>query len=103
MSPEKVLHKLLSIATKEDYCQLSASDDILEKINYVCRCVENRAGVRLLMACLLAKVCKPDVDPLKPYTEIGSNDCFPGGRMTKNISRILSMKTSCLAIPRRHF
>ena len=78
MNPEKVLHKLLSIATKEDYCQLSASDDILEKINYVCRCVENRAGVRLLMACLLAKVCKPDVDPLKPYTEIGSNDCFSG-------------------------
>jgi len=78
MSPEKILHKLLTKATKGDYCRLSASDDILEKINYVCRCVENRAGVRLLMACLLAKICEPDVDPLKPYTEIGSDDCFSG-------------------------
>jgi DNA adenine methylase len=38
----------------------------------------NRAGVRLLMACMLAKVHRPEVDPRKPYTKIRSKDCFSG-------------------------
>jgi len=30
------------------------------------------------MACLLAKLDRPDVDPRKPYTEIGTPDSFSG-------------------------
>lgn len=30
------------------------------------------------MACLLAKLDRPEVDPRKPYTEIGTDDCFSG-------------------------
>jgi len=30
------------------------------------------------MACLLAKIDKPNIDPTKPYTEIGGDDCFSG-------------------------
>jgi hypothetical protein len=44
----------------------------------VVNCPGNRAGVRLLMACVLAKVHRPEVDPRKPYTKIGSKDCFSG-------------------------
>src|SRR5690606_2904261 len=51
---------------------------IQERVDYVCRCTGNRAGVRLLMACLLAKLVRPEVDPRKPYTEIGGTDCFSG-------------------------
>lgn len=40
--------------------------------------MNNRAGVRLLMSCLLGKLDKPNVDPRKPYTEIGGADCFSG-------------------------
>ncbi len=51
---------------------------LLEKIEYICRCQSNRAAVRLLMACLLAKLEHPERDPRKPYTEIGTEDSFSG-------------------------
>ena len=51
---------------------------IRERAAYVCHCTSNRAGVRLLMSCLLGKLDKPNVDPRKPYTEIGDSDSFSG-------------------------
>ena len=51
---------------------------ILARIEYVSRCLSNRAGVRLLMACMLAKLDRPKIDPRKPYTEIGGKDSFSG-------------------------
>ena len=54
---------------------------IRERIDYVCRCLSNRAGVRLLMACMLGKLEDPSVDPRKPYTEIGTIDSFSGRRL----------------------
>jgi hypothetical protein len=50
----------------------------MSKIEYICRNEQNRAGVRLLMACLLAKLHRPEVDIRKPYTEIGGTDTFSG-------------------------
>lgn len=52
--------------------------DFAEKIENICRCQANRATVRLLMACLLAKLDRPQIDPRKPYTEIGTDDAFSG-------------------------
>lgn len=52
--------------------------EIAEQIEWVCRCIGNRAGVRLLMACMLGKIDDPRRDPREPYTEIGSNTCFSG-------------------------
>jgi DNA adenine methylase len=51
---------------------------IAVRIASVVNCSSNRAGVRLLMACMLAKMHHPKVDPRKPYTKIGSKDCFSG-------------------------
>ena len=51
---------------------------IFKKINYVARCSTNRAAIRLLMSCLLAKIHQPRVDIRKPYTEIGGDDSFSG-------------------------
>lgn len=42
------------------------------------RNLQNRAGVRLLMACLVAKARDPRLDARKPYTEIGTPDAFSG-------------------------
>jgi hypothetical protein len=36
---------------------------IQERVDYVCRCMSNRAGVRLLMSCLLGKLHDQKVDP----------------------------------------
>lgn len=55
-----------------------ADPDVYERVDFVCRCMANRAGVRLLMSCLLAKLNTPHIDPRKPYTEINSPDCFSG-------------------------
>ncbi len=51
---------------------------MLERLHFVCRNLQNRAGVRLLMACLLAKIHNPDVDIRKPYTKIGDPDAYSG-------------------------
>ena len=55
-----------------------ANEMIAERVASVVNCPSNRAGVRLLMACMLAKIHDPAVDPRKPYTKIESKDCFSG-------------------------
>lgn len=52
--------------------------EILHRTEFVSRNIQNRAGIRLLMSCLLAKVVNPKIDIRKPYTEIGSKDSFSG-------------------------
>ncbi len=50
----------------------------LEKVEVICRCHGNRAAVRLLMSCFLAKLNRLEIDPRKPYPEIGTDDAFSG-------------------------
>ncbi len=91
--PVQILSELFSCATSQDYRPIQVAPEVLKKIEYVCECVSNRAGVRLLMACLLAKVHKPDINPTKPYTEIGSDDCFSGRTYDERyISRFIADK-----------
>ncbi len=91
--PANILSELFSCAISEDYRPIQAPPEVLKKIEYVCECVSNRAGARLLMACLLAKVHKPNINPTKPYTEIGSNDCFSGRTYDERyISRFIADK-----------
>ena len=69
---------VLAKATKLGDKAAVADKSILERIDYVCRCLGNRAGVRLLMSCMLAKLHRPEIDPRKPYTEIGGKGSFSG-------------------------
>jgi len=78
MNPEDILKNIQKHAEKSLTASLLDGIAASEIIDYVCRCTSNRSGVRLIMACLLAKLDKPHVDPRKPYTEIGSDDCFSG-------------------------
>ena len=73
---------LLEAALKRARAKLNRSfisnSGIAERIASVVNCPSNRAGVRLLMACMLAKVHRTAVDPRKPYTKIKSPDSFSG-------------------------
>jgi len=77
-TPDKRLDKLLQKAQKFGNKSCVANPEVRRRIEYVCRCLTNRAGVRLLMACMLGKLDQPKVDPRNPYTEIGTDDCFSG-------------------------
>lgn len=54
------------------------SASIREKVEFICRCNANKAPIRFLMSCLLAKTHNPKVDIRKPYTEIDGDDTYSG-------------------------
>ncbi|NLE30613.1 MAG: restriction endonuclease, SacI family [Phycisphaerae bacterium] len=76
--PDQILQDIVKKATANLTQTVISNPAIRERIDYICRCISNRAGVRLLMSCLLGKLHNPKIDPRKPYTEIGSQDCFSG-------------------------
>jgi hypothetical protein len=78
MTPEEILQGIQQRAVATLNASVVTDPVIRERVDYVCRCMSNRAGVRLLMSCLLGKLDKPNVDPRKPYTEIGGTDSFSG-------------------------
>lgn len=51
---------------------------IKEKVEFICRCNTNKAPIRFLMSCLLAKIHNPELDIRKPYTEIEGDDAYSG-------------------------
>ncbi|MDP2168589.1 MAG: restriction endonuclease, SacI family [Thermodesulfovibrionales bacterium] len=77
-APEQILQKVYKQALANPKKSVISDVAIRERVDFVCRCMSNRAGVRLLMSCLLGKLDNPKVDPRKPYTEIGSEDSFSG-------------------------
>lgn len=78
MTPDEILQGIHERAAATINTTVITSQPIRERVDYVCRCTSNRAGVRLLMSCLLGKLDRPTVDPRKPYTEIGGPDSFSG-------------------------
>ena len=78
MTPDEILVGIYKRAVATLKATVITDEIIRERVDYVCRCPSNRAGVRLLMSCLLAKLDNPKVDPRKPYTEIGGTDSFSG-------------------------
>ncbi|MDE1827640.1 MAG: restriction endonuclease, SacI family [Candidatus Micrarchaeota archaeon] len=78
MKPERILKDSMRLAVKNILKPIIVDRKILDKIEYVCKCGSNRAGARLLLSCLLAKIDNPKFNILKPYTEIGDKDSFSG-------------------------
>lgn len=74
--------EILDIALKRASAHMAEpivdSSEIVTRIQLVSRNPQNRAGVRFLMACLLAKTHRPQIDVRKPYTEIGDHDSYSG-------------------------
>jgi len=78
MTPDQILDISFTVAIRAKSISFVRDKEIKGRIEYVCQCGGNRAGVRLLLACLLAKLDNPALDVRKPYTEIGTPDCFSG-------------------------
>lgn len=78
MTPSKRLELVLAKAAKKVTRRDTVQPEDVERVEFICRYTDNRAPVRLLLACLLAKLDNPNVDPRNPYTEIGTADCFSG-------------------------
>jgi len=78
MTPDDVLSQIYSEVSQALDDPLVSQPDILRNIELVSRNISNRAGVRVLLACSLAKVYDPSVDIRKPYTEINDSDTFSG-------------------------
>jgi DNA adenine methylase len=78
VEPPEILDDALQRAISRLDTPFVTDTDLHERTAFVVRNLKNRAGVRLLMACLLAKLHKPEVDVRKPYTEIGTPDSFSG-------------------------
>lgn len=77
-TPKKILKEIYDRAVITLPISVITDENIRERVEHICRCTSNRAGVRLLMSCLLGKLDNPTVDPRKPYTEIGGTDSFSG-------------------------
>jgi hypothetical protein len=77
MTPEEILQEIYTQAAAAE-ASVIASKAIRDRVEYVALCTSNRAGVRLLMSCLLGKLHHPNVDPRNPYTEIGGSNSFSG-------------------------
>ena len=82
MSEPREPTEILDLAFERASAHLAKPDidnpQVVERVKFVCRSRHNRAGIRLLMACLLAKIHEPNLDIRKPYTEIGHPDCYSG-------------------------
>jgi hypothetical protein len=78
MSAEQILQHVYERAVETLADSVIQDESTRERIDYVCKCLTNCAGVRLLMAALLGKLDNPVVDPRKPYTEIRGTDSFSG-------------------------
>jgi len=73
-----ILEQFYQTILQEQEKSFIDNDDLRAKIEYVCRCITNRAPARFLMACLLGKIENPKIDIRKPYTEIGGKGTYSG-------------------------
>lgn len=76
--PDAILQSVLERVAADPSVSTIADMEVRLRVESVCRQPRNRACARLLLACLLAKLDRPEVDPRKPYTEIGGEDSFSG-------------------------
>jgi DNA adenine methylase len=77
MEPDQILEKCYQEASTRPNQPLIVDSTALRLIEQVCRSSVG-APVRALLACLLAKVHRPELDIRKPYTEIGTEDSYSG-------------------------
>lgn len=73
-----ILEKYLKDVSSNPDKSFIDDNDIRSKIEFICRCLTNKAPIRFLMACLLGKLDNPKVDIRKPYTEISGAGTYSG-------------------------
>jgi len=81
---EAVLTDALRRAERSLSAPVVGNPTVQARIEYIARLNSNRAGIRVIMACSLAKIVHPEVDIRKPYTEIGTPDAYSGRTYDQN-------------------
>ena len=77
-TPTGILRLALQRAIEAGDGPIINDGSVVHRIEFICRFLQNRSCVRLLLACSLAQSFYPKVDIRKPYTEIGGADCYSG-------------------------
>ena len=77
-SPAEILEENYQLALKNIGSSTIKSDPLRKQVEFICRCNANKAPIRFLMSCLLAKIDDPKVDIRKPYTEITGKNTYSG-------------------------
>lgn len=78
INPAPILEDLYQFTYKNISKSSIKSDKLREQVAFICRCNANKAPIRFLMSCLLAKIHNSKVDIRKPYTEIKGDDTYSG-------------------------
>lgn len=78
MTPDEILNQIYRDVSGASDQVLETQPQVLSSIELVSRNINNRACVRVILACALAKAYNEAVDIRKPYTEIGDADAFSG-------------------------
>src|SRR5579875_2869396 len=76
--PTTVLAVAFQRASENLTIPIVSDAQVVQRIGLVARSSHNRACIRFLLACALAKSVNPAVDIRKPYTEIGTPDAYSG-------------------------
>jgi DNA adenine methylase len=76
--PRQILEAAYRRAEEHLNSAIIADAEVAGRIKYLATLASNRAGVRFIMSCALAKAYRPGVDIRKPYTEIGDPDAYSG-------------------------
>ncbi len=76
-SPTDILDAAFRRASSNLSTPIISNSEIVKQISFVARS-KIGAGVRLILACSLAKVHNPALDIRKPYTAIGDGDSYSG-------------------------
>jgi DNA adenine methylase len=77
-NPLEIIDELAEIALQNIYAHTITDKSTLKRVKIVARCLQNRAGVRLLLSALLAKIHNPTIDIRRPYTEIPKKGTYSG-------------------------
>ncbi len=72
-TPKEILETTFKRAVFDLLKPAVSDQKVVNQVELVVRNERNRAGARLLLACALAKVHKPEIDIRKPYDKLGEN------------------------------
>lgn len=78
MTPDELLEELYQRVSINVQQPFITDPDVYKRVEAVSRNIANRAPVRVILACALAKTHAPHIDIRKPYTEIRDADAYSG-------------------------
>ena len=97
MTPRDILDHALQRALEHLSQPFIPDEAVAQRIELICRNEQNKAGIRFILACSLAKIDNPLVDIRKPYTEIEGTDTYSGRAYDEQYiqSFVLAHKLPC--------